>query len=195
MPVALHPNRSETSQSALIPGRAVAVKEPESQVHLVIFTLGDECYGVDIGDVWEINTMQKITRVPRSPHFIEGVINLRGEIVPVMDLRKRLGLPARSVGQSSRIMVTKTSHNRLGLIVDSVREVLKLPVNAIKPAAELGALIDEEFVRGVAQRDDQLIVLIDLQRLFDDDENEALEKMDAAASPNSSPSPDARHGG
>lgn len=178
MSVALHSNRSGASRNDLIPGRAVQMKQPESQEHLVIFTLGNECYGVDIGDVWEINTMQKITRVPRAPHFIEGVINLRGEIIPVMDLRKRLGLPARAADQSSRIMVTKTSHNRLGLIVDSVREVLKLNTSAIKPTAELGALIDEEFVRGVAQKDEQLIVLIDLQRLFDDDEHEALEKME-----------------
>ena len=174
MPVALHPTGSGTSRRNLIPGRAVQMKEAEPQEHLVIFTLGNEFYGVDIGDVWEINTMQAITRVPRAPHFIEGVINLRGEIVPVMDLRKRLGLPAQPANQSSRIMVTKTSHN-----VDSVREVLKLPASLIKPAAELGTLIDESFVWGVAQKDEQLIVLIDLQALFDDEEHEALETMGA----------------
>lgn len=179
MPVALHPDRSGASRGDLISGRAVQMKQPEPEEHLVIFTLGNECYGVDIGDVWEINTMQKITWVPRAPHFIEGVINLRGEIIPVMDLRKRLGLSARSADQSSRIMVTKTSYNRLGLIVDSVREVMKLPASTIKPTAELGVLIDEAFVRGVAQKDEQLIVLIDLQRLFEDDEHAALEKMDA----------------
>lgn len=180
MPVALHPTRSGASRHDLIPGRAAQMKEAEPQEHLVIFTLGNECYGVDIGDVWEINTMQEITRVPRAPHFIEGVINLRGEIVPVMDLRKRLGLPARSADQKSRIMVTKTSQNRLGLIVDSVREVLKLPTSLIKPTAELGTLIDESFVWGVAHKDEQLIVLIDLQGLFDADEHEALDTMEAA---------------
>jgi len=180
MPVALHPTGSGASRRDLIPGRAAQMKEAEPQEHLVIFTLGNECYGVDIGDVWEINTMQDITRVPRAPHFIEGVINLRGEIVPVMDLRKRLGLPARPADQKSRIMVTKTSHNRLGLIVDSVREVLKLPASLIKPTAELGTLIDESFVWGVAHKDEQLIVLIDLQGLFDADEHEALDTMEAA---------------
>ncbi len=179
MPVALHPTGSGASRRELIPGRAAQMKEAEPQEHLVIFTLGNECYGVDIGDVWEINTMQEITRVPRAPNFIEGVINLRVEIVPVMDLRKRLGLPARPADQKSRIMVTKTAHNRLGLIVDSVREVLKLPASLIKPTAELGTLIDESFVWGVAHKDEQLIVLIDLQGLFDADEHEALDTMEA----------------
>jgi len=153
---------------------------PAPEEHLVIFTLGNESYAVDIGDVWEINTMQPITRVPHTPHFIEGVINLRGEITPVMDLRKRLGLPQRDYDRSTRIMVTQTSQNRIGLIVDSVQEVVKLPGMELKPAAELGALIDDQFVRGVAQKDERLIVLIDLQQLLNDDEQGTLEQLDTA---------------
>lgn len=178
MTVALHPVRGDAHDSGL-PVHAHAPAMPnQGEEHLVLFTLGDECYAVDIGDIWEINTMQKITWVPRVPSFIEGVINLRGEIIPVMDLRKRLGLPSRAPDRSTRIMVTETAHNRVGLIVDSVREVLKLSGAVIKPASELGMLIDEKFVRGVAQKDEQLVVLIDLKRLLDEDEAERLGEIE-----------------
>lgn len=181
MSVALQSTRPESTRNGLLRSRAGQAAPPPPEEHLVVFTLEDECYAVDIGDVWEINTMQKITRVPRAPHFIEGVLNLRGEIIPVMDLRKRLGLEARPYDRSSRIMVAQSAHNRLGLIVDSVREVLKIPCSVVKPATELGVLIDEAFVRGVAQKDEQLIVLIDLQRLLDDDEQETLDLLESEA--------------
>lgn len=179
MTAAVHLARADARQSTPLLARAAEAARPEPEEHLVIFTLGNECYAVDIGDVWEINTMQTITRVPRAPHFIEGVINLRGDIIPVMDLRKRLNLPQRPYDRKARIMVSQSSHNRLGLIVDSVREVLKLPSSAIKPITELGALIDEKFVRGVAQQNEQLIVLIDLQQLLDEDEQDGLERLDS----------------
>lgn len=178
MTVVLQPTRGDAPSGRLLAKTQRQTTPEQSEEHLVLFTLGDECYAVDIGDIWEINTMQKITWVPRVPSFIEGVINLRGEIIPIMDLRKRLGLPTRTPDRSTRIMVTETAHNRVGLIVDSVREVLKLPGALIKPATELGILIDEEFVRGVAQKDEQLVVLIDLKRLLDEDEAERLGEIE-----------------
>ncbi|HRJ40982.1 MAG TPA: chemotaxis protein CheW [Caldilineaceae bacterium] len=180
MAVVIGSPRVNGAKMGLGAGRSAASTAPAPEEHLVIFTLGNENYAVNIGDVWEINTMQKITHVPRAPHFIEGVINLRGEIIPVMDLRKRLGLEVRAHDRNSRVMVTQSSRNRLGLIVDGVQEVVKLPSSLVKPTAELGALIDEEFVRGVAQRNDQLIVLIDLQRLLRDEEEETIEMMELA---------------
>ncbi len=181
MTVSLHPERSDSPKEDSPKKQA---DQQNSQIateeHLVIFTLGNEKYAVDIGDVWEINTMQKITHIPRTPHFIEGVINLRGEIIPVMDLRKRLKLFARAYDRDSRIMVAQSSHNRLGLIVDSVQEVLKIPGDVIMPASELGGLIDEKFVRGIARKDEQLVVLFDLQRLLDEDEHEAINMMEMA---------------
>ncbi|RLT43566.1 MAG: purine-binding chemotaxis protein CheW [Chloroflexi bacterium] len=179
MTAALHPARLDAPRNRLAQSRKPQAVVPVPEEHLVVFTLGNERYAVDIGDLWEINTMQTITHVPRAPHFIEGVINLRGEIIPVMDLRKRLGLDARAYDRSSRIMVTQTSHNRLGLIVDSVQEVWKVSSNLIKPAAEQGALIDEAFVRGVAQKEQELIVLIDLQRLLGEDEQQTINRMEA----------------
>lgn len=178
MTVALHSSAPVETKGGLFAARNIPDTPAGQDEHLVLFTLGEECYAVDIGDIWEINTMQKITWVPRVPDFIEGVVNLRGEIVPIMDLRKRLGLTPRAQDRNTRIMITETAHNRVGLIVDSVREVLKIPRAVIKPAAELGLLIDEEFVRGVAQKDEQLIVLIDLKRLLDEDEAERLGEME-----------------
>lgn len=151
-----------------------AVPNEDQEEQVVIFTLGDEHYAVNIGDVWEINTMQEITRIPRAPDFIEGVINLRGEIIPVMDLRKRLGLPPRAANKNTRIMVVQSVHNRLGLIVDGVREVMKIRHSAVEPVSQFGTLIDEEFLRGIAKQDECLIILLDMQALLTDNEQDEL---------------------
>lgn len=145
--------------------------------HLVIFTLDNEHYGVDISEVWEINTMLDITRVPQAPDFIEGVINLRGQIVPVMDLRKRLGLPARTYGRDTRIMVIQTMGNRLGLIVDSVREVVKVPQDVIEPPSQLTTLIKDTYLRGIAKQERYLIILLDVHRLLSESEQEEFEEI------------------
>lgn len=145
--------------------------------HLVIFTLGSENYGVDISEVWEINTMLDITRIPQSPDFIEGVINLRGQIVPVMDLRKRLGLAAKSYDRDTRIMVIQTLGNRLGLIVDSVREVVKVSQDVIEPPSQLTTLIEDNYLRGIAKLESYLIILLDVHRLLNENEQQEIEEI------------------
>lgn len=157
--------------------KSVALPKEE---HLVIFSLDNEHYGVDISEVWEINTMLDITRIPQAPDFIEGVINLRGQIVPVMDLRKRLGLPARTYGRTTRIMVIQTIGNRLGLIVDSVREVVKIPQDVIEPPSQLTTLIEDSYLRGIAKQEGYLIILLDVHRLLNETEKEEFEEMNAA---------------
>ncbi len=147
--------------------------------HLVIFTLDNEHYGVEISEVWEINTMLDITRIPQAPDFIEGVINLRGQIVPVMDLRKRLGLPARAYGRDTRIMVIQTMGNRLGLIVDSVREVVKVPQDVIEPPSQLTTLIADTYLRGIAKQERYLIILLDVHRLLNESEKHEFEEIAA----------------
>lgn len=150
-----------------------------AEEHLVIFTLDNECYGVDIGEVWEINTMLGITRIPQAPDFIEGVINLRGQIVPIMDLRKRLGLPAKPYSRDTRIMVIQALDNRLGLIVDSVREVVKVPQDVIEPPSQLATLIEDSYLRGIAKQEGYLIVLLDVHRLLNDNQQQALAEIQA----------------
>ncbi|MCB0113419.1 MAG: chemotaxis protein CheW [Caldilineaceae bacterium] len=145
--------------------------------HLVIFTLGTENYGVDISEVWEINTMLEITRIPQAPDFIEGVINLRGQIVPVMDLRKRLGLMAKEYDRDTRIMVIQTLGNRLGLIVDSVSEVVKVSQDVIEPPSQLTTLIEDNYLRGIAKQENYLIILLDVHRLLNEDEQQEIEEI------------------
>ncbi len=171
---------------------ATSVREPRTKIyggnqqkttiladeeHLVIFTLGNENYGVDISEVWEINTMLDITRIPQSPDFIEGVINLRGQIVPVMDLRKRLGLKARTYDRDTRIMVIQIMGNRLGLIVDSVREVVKVSQDVIEPPSQLTTLIEDNYLRGIAKQENYLIILLDVHRLLNENEQQEIEEI------------------
>lgn len=152
----------------------------KGDVQVVIFTLGAESYGVEIGDVWEINTMQPITHIPRAPEAVEGVMNLRGEIVPVMDLRKRLGLPPKADDRSTRIMVVQAQESRLGLIVDDVREVLRIGQEAIEPPGQVSSLIDDEFLWGIAKQAAQLVVLLDLKRLLSRQEQEEIDELQPA---------------
>jgi purine-binding chemotaxis protein CheW len=130
--------------------------------HLVCFRLGEEEYGVDISQVQEINRMMPITRVPRAPEFMKGVINLRGQLIPIVDLRRRFGMPPVEPTKSTRIVVVEIGHSRVGLVVDGVSEVLKLPVEHIDAAPEMMADTDAGYVRGVGKSGERLIVLLDL---------------------------------
>ncbi len=177
MAVVIGSPRVNGAKMGLGAGRSAASTSPPEE-HLVIFTLGNENYAVNIGDVWEINTMQKDH--PFTGYFIERCYQSAGEDYSCDGPAQTVGLEVRAHDRNSPGNVAQSSRNRLGLIVDGVQEVVKLPSSLVKPTAELGALIDEEFVRGVAQRNDQLIVLIDLQRLLRDEEEETIEMMELA---------------
>lgn len=129
---------------------------------LVCFRLGTEEYGLDIGQVQEINRMIPITRVPRAPAFMKGVINLRGQLIPIIDLRVRFGMAPVEPTKSTRIVVVEIGPSRVGMIVDGVSEVLKIPVEHIEAAPEMVAGADAAYVRGVGKYGDRLIVLLDL---------------------------------
>lgn len=130
--------------------------------HLVCFRLGEEEYGVDIGSVQEINRMMPITRVPRAPAFMKGVVNLRGQLIPIVDLRRRFGMPPVEPTKSTRIVVVEIGHSRVGMVVDGVSEVLKIPVEHIEPAPEMIADVDAGYVKGVGKSGERLIVLLEL---------------------------------
>jgi len=146
---------------------------------LVVFELSGESYWVDIAAVNTIIRMGRITHVPRAPDFVNGVINLRGSIVPVIDLRKRFGLEAFEETKASRIVVMETSAGLIGLIVDAVTETLSLATNAIEPPAALVTTADSHYLRGVAKVDERLIILLDIQRILTLSEAAGLEEMDA----------------
>ncbi|HEY8464778.1 MAG TPA: chemotaxis protein CheW [Bacillota bacterium] len=146
---------------------------------LVIFKLADEEYGVDILQAKEIEKLdQEITRVPKSPAFVEGVINLRGEIVPIVDLRKRFGLEVRPICPDTRVIIVEVNDSQIGMVVDQVSEVIRINVSDILPAPEITKTVDSYFINGVAQINERLIVLLNLERTLSADEAKELSEMD-----------------
>ena len=148
---------------------------------VVSFKLGSEEYGVDIAQVQEINRMVAVTHVPRAPQFMEGVINLRGQLIPIIDLRTRFGMPRAEHTKNTRIVVTEIAAKRVGMVVDSVSEVLRLPNDAIEDAPEMITGVDTEYIRGVGKVEDRLIILLDLARIVSNAEKRELEAAEVTA--------------
>ena len=139
-----------------------------SEFQVVLCQLGDECYGLDIGSVYEIIRFQASTAVPTAPGFVDGVINLRGRIIPVMDLSSRFGMHRAETTKSTRIIVAGTAGMRVGLVVDAVTEVLMLSEEAVEPTPDVVGGRDSAYIRGIAKLTDQLVILLDLNALFGD---------------------------
>jgi purine-binding chemotaxis protein CheW len=139
-------------------------KAVEATEHLATFFLGREEYGVDVRLVQEIIRVTEITQVPRAPEFIKGVINLRGRIIPVVDLKRKLRLGDVEVLRQSRIVVVKIKERLIGLLVDGASQVLKVPVSTIEAAPDEVTEIDASAIRGVAKLTGRLIILMDLNK-------------------------------
>jgi purine-binding chemotaxis protein CheW len=144
------------------------------ELQLVSFNIGTEEFGVDILKVQEINRMVEITKVPQAPHYVEGVINLRGKVIPIVDLRKRFNLELKEHDKNTRIVVVDIGGNIMGMIVDSVSEVLRLPANTVEPPPEIVTGINSEYIKGVAKLDDRLLIFLDLSKVIDVNEMAAL---------------------
>jgi purine-binding chemotaxis protein CheW len=138
----------------------------EATEHLATFFLAGEEYGVEVRQVQEIRRVTEITSVPRAPEFIRGVINLRGRILPVLDLRRRLALGEVAMDRAARIVVVRIKERLLGLLVDGASQVLKVKVSQIEPPPEEVLQQGGDYIRGVAKLDDRLIILVDLERLL-----------------------------
>lgn len=138
----------------------------EDEVQVVAFQLGNEEYAVDILNVQEINRMLHITRVPRANQFIEGVINLRGNIIPVINLHKKFQLPVLGDEEEKRIIVFQFEDIGVGIIVDKVSEVLKITNSQIEEASSVYKSLSSEFINGIAKVDDRLLILIDLHQML-----------------------------
>jgi purine-binding chemotaxis protein CheW len=141
---------------------------------LVVCALGNEHYGLDIAAVESIIKMQPITFVPRAPEFVEGVTNLRGKVLPVIDLHKRFGLPPRETSKDTRIVVVEISGNTVGVIVDGVSEVLHLDPGSVEPPSPLVTTVDSSFIQGIAKMEQQLIILLDLSKVLSTSEQSEL---------------------
>ena len=137
-------------------------------IQLVSFRLGQEEFGVEILKVQEINRMVEITKVPQAPHYCEGVINLRGKVIPVINLRKKFGLEELEWDRSTRILVCDVDGNVVGVIVDSVEEVIKIPRSTIEPAPEIVSSVDSEYIEGIAKLEKNLLIFLNVGKVTSD---------------------------
>lgn len=138
------------------------------QLQLVTFCVNNEQYAVDILRVQEINRMMTITQVPQSPAGVEGVINLRGRIIPIMDLRVRFGMPKGERTDESRIVVVEAGGAIVGFIVDKVHEVLRISRATVDAAPAMSSTVESRYIDGVAKLENRLIILLDLDALLGD---------------------------
>jgi len=146
------------------------------ETHLVVFTLANEQYGVGISVISEIIKLQPITYVPRAPAFVEGVTNLRGKVLPVLDLRKRFGLTVAAASRESRIVVAEVNNILVGMVVDAVNEVLRVPQEAVEPPSPVVTTVDSAFISGIAKVGNRLIILLDLEKVLRPDERVDLQQ-------------------
>lgn len=149
----------------------------QSTHQMVVFSLRDQEYGVDIAQVREIIRHDEVTRVPRAPEFVEGVLNLRGKVIPVVDLRRRFGISSEEESSAERIMVVDVADRTMGVIVDSVVEVLRVPESSMEPPPSLVAGLDAEYLRGVAKLGDRLLIWLDLTRILTSKERIQLDQL------------------
>lgn len=137
---------------------------------LVIFRVGNEDFGIDISAVEGIVKLQEITRIPQAPSYMEGITNLRGAVLPVIDLSKRFGQPAQETTRETRIVVAFAGDTKLGMIVSAVSEVLTIDDSVIEPPPPLASGISSEYIVGVAKIDHRLVILLDLSKVLSMDE-------------------------
>jgi purine-binding chemotaxis protein CheW len=157
------------------------VKLPSDEIQLVVFKLGEEEYGVPITQVQEINRLVTPTKIPKSPEFVEGVINLRGKIIPIIDLKKRFSLPLTDSTDDTRIVVIEIAGNTVGVIVDAVSEVIRINSSNIEPAPAIISSIDAEYLSGVGKVDDRLLILLELNKVFSDKEKDVISEIQEQA--------------
>lgn len=138
------------------------------------FHLSEEQYGLNVLQVREVLEIPRITRVPRTPPFMKGVINIRGSVVPVVDLRMKLGLEETERTVHSRVVIIEVKSGsdtiHLGILVDSVQEVIEIMDKDIAPAPQLGTRIDSSYIQGIAKIDQDFVILIDINRIFEAEE-------------------------
>jgi purine-binding chemotaxis protein CheW len=131
----------------------------EELLQLVSFKIEDAEFGVDILRVQEINKMMELTSVPNTPHFVEGVVNLRGRIIPVINLRSRLGLEVKKYDSETRIIVVELNDKTLGFIVDEVKEVLRIPKSITEQPPEVVSGVDATYITAIGKLEDRLLIL------------------------------------
>ena len=152
-------------------------KHDDELLQLVTFSIGEEEFGVDILKVQEIIRTMEITKVPRAPAFVEGVINLRGKVIPIIDLRRRFNLAPKAHDKNTRIIDCVINNILVGFVVDAVAEVLRIPSNTVEPPPPVVAGIGSDYISGVGQLKDRLLIMLDLDKLLSSEDMEKLSAM------------------
>jgi purine-binding chemotaxis protein CheW len=155
-------------------GNSVSVSAARGTMQLVSFSLAKELYGIEITKVREIILITEITRIPETPDFLKGLINLRSTVIPVIDLRVRFGLPEADLTDDSRIMVLQASGKTIGIVVDAVSEVLRVNRDEIAPPPPTVAGLGRDYLSGLVRLDNRLLILLDIDKIFDEDELSAI---------------------
>ena len=148
------------------------------ELQLVVFRLAQEEYGLPITKVQEINRLVPITKLPQTPSFVEGVINLRGRIIPVIDLRKRFHLGEKEESDDTRIIIVEVDGQTVGVTVDQVTEVVRLPGNAVEPPPP-AFILEAQYVNGVGKLDNRLLILLNIDKILTSQEAIELKKINA----------------
>lgn len=139
-------------------------------LQLVSFNIGEEEFGVDILQVQEIIRMLEVTRVPNAPEYIDGVINLRGKVIPIVDLRRRFGMARKEHDKNTRIVVVELGGQVVGFVVDAVSEVLRIPRSVTEPPPSFVGGVREEYITAVGKLEDRLLILLDLEKILKENE-------------------------
>ncbi len=151
------------------------------ELQLVVFKLGKEEYGVDIAKVQEIVRLQEITHIPQAPPFVEGIVNLRGQIIPIIDLKKRFNLECKeAVEGEKRVIVVNIGGQIIGIVVDNVSEIIRIPKDKVEPPPPIVAGIESEYIDGVGKLDKRLIILLDIEKILTEKEKEEIKEISAS---------------
>ncbi|MFY0542768.1 chemotaxis protein CheW [Brevibacillus sp. H7] len=153
-------------------------KEIVGEVKVIVFRLKDEEYGVEVNQVKSIEKLEHITRVPRTPRFVKGVINLRGVVTPIIDLRNRFGLEETAYTESTRVIIVAVGELEVGLIVDAANDVIDIPVSSIEPPPEVVGGVEAAYLRGVAKLEKRLLILLNLDKVLNTDEIKQLDALE-----------------
>ncbi len=150
----------------------------KGEIQLVVFNLHGEEFGIDIGQVKEVLKYTQVTHIPHTAEYVEGVINLRGEVVPVVNLRNRFGIPDQEGEDlNQRIIIIEVEGDLVGLIVDSVTEVIRMPVRSVESPSDTVAGSKSEFVEGVGKYDDRLLIILKLEKIITTEERISLSDL------------------
>ncbi len=150
-------------------------KENDETLQWVTFRLGDEKYGINVMQVQEVLRITEIASVPGAPSYVLGIINLRGNVVTVIDTRNRFGLVSKESDDASRIVIIETDQHIIGILVDSVDEVVEMRVSEIENAPNVGNEENLKYIQGVTSRENELLILVDLNKFLSDEEKQEMD--------------------